>query len=307
MTRTWFPLTTRTSVQGAVTAMGRLGGAFASVIIATFLMGILGLSWQTSLIVISIPGILLAVGFWLAVRDTPREHPSVNDAEATLIRGEEAAPVTSNPLAAEKPAPPLELTAASLFSLTMMLLYVFVSTFQDQFYVNWLPSFLTEAKNFDDEMMGLFNPLPLLGGALGGVIGGILNDVLIRKLGSRRWARSLVAFAGKLVGGVLVLLSMQMDDGRLTMAVLMGARVFSDWSLPTQWAAVTDMGGKAAATLFGIVNTVGIAGGFIAGPVFGWIKLHYGYDGLFFTVAGMCVFAAVVWLFIDCTRRLVDD
>ena len=58
----------------------------------------------------------------------------------------------------------------------------------------------------------------------------------------------------------------------MAMVVLMAARVFSDWSLPTQWAAVTDMGGRAAATLFGIVNTVGIVGGFVAGPVFGYLK-----------------------------------
>ena len=38
----------------------------------------------------------------------------------------------------------------------MMLLYIFVSTFQDQFYVNWLASFLKEAKGFDNETMGLF-------------------------------------------------------------------------------------------------------------------------------------------------------
>jgi sugar phosphate permease len=67
------------------------------------------------------------------------------------------------------------------------------------------------------------------------------------------------------------------------------------------------MGGKAAATVFGIVNTVGIAGGFVAGPAFGYIKQHHGWDGVFFTVAGMCALAAVVWFFIDCTKRLVSD
>ena len=46
---TWFPLATRTSVQGMVTAMGRIGAAVRPVIIATFLMGRLDLSWQTAL------------------------------------------------------------------------------------------------------------------------------------------------------------------------------------------------------------------------------------------------------------------
>ena len=65
----------------------------------------------------------------------------------------------------------------------MMLLYAFASTFQDQFYVFWLPLFLVEARGLDLTTMGLFAPLPLLGGAVGGVLGGVLNDVLIRRWG----------------------------------------------------------------------------------------------------------------------------
>jgi ACS family glucarate transporter-like MFS transporter len=194
-----------------------------------------------------------------------------------------------------------------MFSLGMMLCYVFLSTFQDQFYVNWLPSFLKEGRSFDNEAMGLFAPLPLLGGAFGGILGGILNDVLIRRFGNRRWARSLVAFTGKFVAAGLVLLSIQAEDGRITMLILVAARVFSDWSLPTQWAAVTDMGGRAAATVFGVVNTAGAFGGFVAGPIFGLLKQQYGWDGLFWGVAAMCFLAALTWLFIDCTQRLVSD
>ncbi len=141
--------------------------------------------------------------------------------------------------------------------------------------------------------------------AVGGVIGGLLNDYFIRRTGNRRWARSLVAFTGKFIAAGLVVLSIQMADGRMTLLVLVAARVFSDWSLPTQWAAVTDMGGRAAATLFGAVNTVGALGGFVAGPIFGWLKQEYSWPGLFYGVAGMCLFAAVTWLFIDCTKRVV--
>ena len=91
------------------------------------------------------------------------------------------------------------------------------------------------------------------------------------------------------------------------MLILVAARVFSDWSMPTQWAAVTDMGGRAAATVFAIVNTAGAVGGFVAGPVFGYLKQQYGWEGLFHGVAVMCVAAALCWLFIDCTQRLAED
>jgi MFS family permease len=150
MTRTWFPLATRTSVQGAVTAMGRVGAACAPVIIATCLMGVLDLSWQTALFVLSAPGMILAIGFWLALRDSPREHPWTNEAERDLlapgppqtlgsaeIREGEPPFRPQKCLGAERPA--LELNGASLFSLALLLVYTFTSTFQDQFYVYWLP------------------------------------------------------------------------------------------------------------------------------------------------------------------------
>ena len=340
MTRTWFPLSVRTSVQGMVTSLGRIGGACAPLIIATLLMGLLHLSWQNALMVLSLPGIVLAVGFWLAVRDTPREHPWTNQAEQQLLDvatppraserdtgAETATPVDSAAIREGEPPirpalppssegegngrPLLHLTPASLFSLAMMLLYIFASTFQDQFYVYWLPSFLREGREagqgLDVTTMGMFAPLPLLGGAAGGILGGFLNDYFIRRTGNRRWSRSLVAFTGKFTAAGLVILSIQVADVRVTMAILVAARVFSDWSLPTQWAAITDVGGRAAATVFGVVNTVGAFGGFVAGPIFGYLKQEYGWYGLFYGVAGMCVFAALTWLFIDCTRRLVND
>jgi sugar phosphate permease len=312
MTRIWFPLSVRTTVQGLVTAMGRIGGACAPLILATLLMGILELSWQTSLLILATPGIVLAIAFWFVVRNRPGEHPWVNSAERDLLDP----PPTPDASAIREGEPPFRapparpvflLTPASLFSLAMMLLYIFASTFQDQFYVYWLPLFLKQGRNFDNEMMGLYAPLPLLGGAAGGILGGALNDWLIVRLGSRRWARSLVAFTGKFVASGLVLLSIQAEDGRMTMLILVAARIFSDWSLPTQWAAVTDMGGRAVATVFGLVNTVGAAGGFVAGPVFGLLKQAYGWDGIFVGVAAMCLFAATTWLFLDCTQRLVSD
>jgi MFS transporter, ACS family, glucarate transporter len=314
MTRTWFPLSVRTSVQGTVTAMGRVGAACAPPIVASLLMGKFGFSWQSALVVLAVPGLALAAVSWLLARNSPREHPWVNPAERNLLENAVPSPEHATALLEGEPPfrspaqePALRLTGASLFSFAMLLVYIFVSTFQDQFYVYWIPSFLMEGRDFDNEAMGAYAPLPLLGGALGGIVGGVLNDWLIRRLGNRRWARSLVAFTGKFVAAGLVLLSIQADDGRLTMLILVAARVFSDWSLPTQWAAVTDMGGRSAATVFGVVNTVGALGGFVAGPAFGFLKQQYGWDGLFFGVAAMCFVAAVSWLFIDCTRRLVGD
>jgi predicted MFS family arabinose efflux permease len=173
-------------------------------------------------------------------------------------------------------------------------------------YVFWIPLFLSQEKCLDQGTLGLFAPLPLIGGAIGGIVGGMLNDVLIRRTGERRWVRTGVGFVGKGLAAILVLVSLGVTDGRLAMVVLLAVKFFGDWSLPTQWGTVTDIGGKSAATIFAFVNSVGAVGGFLAGPLMGLALRHYGWEGLFVGVACVYLFAAACWLFIDCTQQLSD-
>jgi sugar phosphate permease len=299
-TRTWFPLSVRTSVQGLVTALGRVGAACSSLLLATLLMGLLGMSWQAALWVLAAPGVAVAVAFWVATRDGPREHPWTDPAGRGSLGAGPPPPVAG-------PGPALRWSGASLVTLGMLLLYSFASTFQDQLYVFWIPSFLVEGRGLDMEEMGLYTTLPLLGGAVGAILGGVLNDALLRATGHRRWARSGVGFTGKFLAAILVLVSVHVADGRLAMVVLFAARVFGDWGLATLWGAITDTAGRASGTVFGLVNAFGALGGFLAGPALGSLKQHHGWEGLFLGVALLCLLSAFCWLFIDCTRRLAAD
>ena len=301
VTRSWFPLSVRTTVQGAVASLsGRAGAACASLVVASLLMGLLHLSWRQALEAIAGLGVLLGLTFWLLFRNRPREHPWANEAERQLIdEGSPPAPTTARPR--------LLLTGPNVRNLAALLLYAFTSSFADMLYLNWIPLFLTEGKGLSSMQMGIFASLPLWGGALGGVTGGVLNDVLIRLTGSRRAGRSAVAFTGKLMAGVLIATSIVVADGRWVMVVLGGCKFFGDWGVSTQWGTTTDIGGRASGTVFGAVNMVGAAAAILAGPVMGAIKEYYGWEDLFLAVAGIYVLSAACWLFIDCTRRLVVE
>jgi hypothetical protein len=151
----------------------------------------------------------------------------------------------------------------------------------------------------------VFAGLPLWGGALGGAVGGVLNDVLIRRTGSRRFGRAAVALCGKFLAGVLIAASLLVEDGRWVMVVLLGCKFFGDWSLTTLWGAITDIGGPASGTVFGVVNTAGSLAAFVAGPTMGYLKQYHGWEVLFGVVAVVYLLAAACWLFIDSSRRLV--
>src|SRR5207237_10754764 len=88
VTRTWFPLSVRTTVQGAVASLsGRAGAACASLVVASLLMGLLHFSWRQAMGAIAGLGVLLGLTFWLLFRNRPREHPWANEAERQLIEG----------------------------------------------------------------------------------------------------------------------------------------------------------------------------------------------------------------------------
>jgi hypothetical protein len=247
-------------------------------------------------------GIVLAAASWLLLRNSPAEHPWCNDAERDSVSmvGPAASPA-SGLLATT------QWNKSGFFSFGVLLLHSFTSTLPDMLYVNWIPTFLVEAKGLSDVQMGLFATMPLIGGALGGLFGGTLNDVLIRFTGNRRLARSAVGLTGKVVSGGLMAWAITLEDGRAVMGALAASKFFTDWSLPTQWATVTDIAGRATGKVFGTMNTVGSAAGILAGPLIGYLKQDYGWETLFYFMSCVYLVSGLCWIVIDCTKPLVKD
>ena len=301
ITQSWFPRSIRTSLQGFVSSFaGRAGGACSSLLIATLLMGVFELSWQAALVISALGGFVFAVVFFLLFRNSPREHPWANAAEAELIESGEVVTTADRPVH-------WDWSPGNIRNLLAFFGASFSSTFADNLFVFWMPTFLVQAKDFSPVEMGVFASLPLWGGAFGGLCGGILNDWLIRTIGNRRRARRLVAGGCKVIAAALICCSLYFEDGRVIMGVLFFCKFFSDMSQPTWWGTVTDIGGPAAGRVFGMANTVGAAGLFAAGPIMMWVKSEYGFDGLFYFVGGVYLLTTLFWSQVDCTRRLVVE
>lgn len=298
VTRSWFPPATRTTAQGLVSVTsGRLGGAAAPLVVGALLMHQLGLDWRTALATIAVAGAAVVAATRLVLRDSPEEHPWTNAAERQWI-GSDA------PAAAGRSAEAPRWRPALVASLALLSLQSFTSTFADALFVYWIPLFLEEGKGLDKGAMGVFASLPLLGGAAGGLAGGWLNDLVLRRTANLRLARTLVGLSGKLVAAGFIAASLAVEGGREMMVVVAVAKFFTDWSVPTLWGAVTDIGGRWAGRVFGLVNTIGALGGIVAGPVLGAIKADYGWPALFWLITVVYVASALCWLGVDPQRRL---
>ena len=313
VTATWFPVKTRTIVQGWVaTFFGRSGGAMSSIILATVLIGYFEMSWQWALVVMGAAGVVFGIVFLVLFRNSPNDDPRVNDAERALIAEGSPPPDASAP-----PVLPLRVAIKNR-SMLFFVIQQITSAGADGVYVLFMGDYFLNAKGFDITQAGLLISLPLWGGAIGGMLGGFFNDLMIQWTGSRRIGRSAVGFTGKFIACILMFVAISQDDGVAAAWSLFAVKFFTDWSQPTVWGTCTDIGGRYSATVFGVINTSGSIGGLISPIFFGAIldwntskvlvegieKSVTNYNPLFVTVAVMYVISAFCWILIDCTDSL---
>lgn len=306
--KNWFPLEMRTTAQSLIaTFFGRGGGAASFFLFGTVMLGWLGMSWRAAVYTFSGLGILCGIVFLLLFRNTPREHPWANEAEADLV-------LQGDPHAAHGARSVVRwgLVARSR-NVWLLLLRSFASNMADVVFVYWIPMYLLSEKQVDMKQAGWMSAMPLLGGAAGGLFSGLVQSRVIQRTGNRRWARRTMGLLGKSTGAGLILWSLRFSDPYAIVALLTCVKFFCDWEQPAEWGTISDIGGRSAATVFACVNTMGSFGGFVASVLNGVVLQAYsvddkmtsaGWNAVFLLVVAEFLVASMSWWFIDCQRTI---
>ncbi len=309
VTRSWFPASVRTTVQGWVGVFfGRIGGMSANLLVGSLILGVLLVPWRVAVYGLSAAGILFAVVFAVLYRDSPSRHPFANEAEAAMIAGDAAgaSPFVTVKLSFREMF--ARMSPRSIRNLLTLNLQTILSTMADNIFSAWIPLFLASVHGLKFKEMGIYSALPLLGGACGGAFGGWLNDFVVTRTGSLRWARTGVGLAGKGLAAVLLAMAMFWYDEPYTFcSLLFLVKFFSDWSLTTTWGAVTDIGGRSTATVFAFNNAVATIGAIVAPTMYGAIAEFASWRWVFFTGAGTYLLCALSWLAIDCRIPVIAE
>ena len=320
ITRTWFAGSIRTTVQGWVGVFsGRIGGMSANLLFATVLIGVLGLDWRSAVYLLTAVGLVQACLFFFVFRNSPRKHPWVNAAEVAAIedqRPSQVAPLATQETKVETDAGNKTsiremlrmMSPRSIVNLLCLNLQSILSTVADNIFSNWIPLFLSMAHGLEFKEMGIYSALPLLGGALGGAMGGYLNDVLIRRTGNRRWSRTGIALTGKGLAAALMFTALAFYDNPYVFCVLLFfVKFFGDWSLSTSWGTISDIGGRATASVFAFNNSVAGIGAIAAPTMYGLIIKHSSWSVVFTTAGIAYILCALSWLLVNCTIPLVRE
>jgi len=310
MSQAWFPVPIRTTLQGLVGVFAaRLGGLSAALIFSILLLGVFGLEWRTAIYLLTGIGLVYALLIRVLYRNSPQEHPKVNAAEVAIF---EEKPGSGD---ANSKAPKMTvrqvirgLKPRALVNLVALNVASILSTIADNIYSSWMPLFVAQVYFMEWKEMGIMSALPLAGGALGGFVGGGLNDWLIRKTGNRRWMRSGVAFAGKGMAAVLIFTALiWFDSPWIFCSILFFVKFFGDWSLTTSWGIITDIGGRATASIFAFNNAVATLGAVLAAFLYGYISHEYGWHTVFVVAGSVYALCALTWLVVNCTIPMIEE
>lgn len=279
-------------------------GAGVGGILITGLIGLTG-SWRWAFIIAGIATALLGFVAWRYIRDSPREHPAVSDAEASYLEDSHRAEDEAAGLVDGAQARRALLPYLKFRSFWAMCLGWF--GFNGVFYglLTWGPLYLSQAKGFNLKEIG-WSTLVIFGaGFVGELIGGVLADKLQAKgHGANKVMRSLLGAAALIVTAGLVGVTVVPDP--IVAVVLLSVVLFFLRWVGLYWAVPSILGGRTnAGVLGGAMNLGGNVAGFLTPIVVGLIvgaTGGYTWALLYFVGSAMIMLVSVVTL--DYSKRL---
>ena len=287
----WIPLRERGRVQGIFFAGAHLAGGLTPALVTLIA---LYLPWRMVFVALGFVGLAWAAFWYHWFRDEPREHPSVNAAEADLIETTRGLPLGERGHWTE---------VFRIPSLIPLCLQYVANSYGYYFFITWLPTYLAKARGMSSAELAIFSGLPLTLSAIADVTGGFTTDAMCRRFGVRTGTRgigvvSYVSAAGAMLAGTLA------SNPRVggTLIALGGA--LSMFTLAPSWSTAIGLGGRNTALLSSVMNTSGQVGAFFSPLVLAFLVDRTGDWSLpLHVLSGLYLVAAVCWLLIRPERQ----
>ena len=290
----WFAKSERGLIQGTTHFFSRFAIA-ATPFMAGSIM--LAFGWRAIFYVFGSLGIVWAIVFWLVYRNRPEEHPGVNQAELAQIRGRNPDGSVTVLSAVRKPTPWRRIFGSpNMWFIAAGYCCFFFGT---NFYLTWYATYLREYRHLTLQALGLIGSLPLVCGMLGDVVGGHLTDVVLRRTGSAKFARRIVAAPAFVASGLFLIPAAITASAAVSMLCLAASFFCLELVIGPAWAVPMDVGGEFSGTVTGVMNGTGALFGASLTPLIYGIFFGKGlWVAPFVVNAGVFVLGALIWTFL---------
>jgi sugar phosphate permease len=298
----WFPAKEKATATGVFIA----ATMFAPIIVPPLAVWIaLEHGWRWVFFSFAIPGMIVAVAWYLLVKTKPAESRFVSPGELDIIqadsdsRNKRRQNLILHPkfalldrLIRVKKCAPIN-NAKDLFKSKNIIgdflaYFMMVSVLYGL--LTWIPLYLVQEKGFTFLNMGFVATLPCLGGLIGAIGGGYISDKLL----GRRRKPTMIFTAVATVIMMFIMLHISGD----TLTICLGL-FFVGFFLNIGWPAFTAYGmavadNKTYPIAASIINSGGNLGGFVSPMVAGFLLDKTGSFNAVFTYFGVCAAVGLV-------------
>lgn len=305
----WFPAREKATATGVYIA----STMFAPIVIPPLCVWIaLTFGWRYLFYFFAAPGLVMAVVWYIFVRNRPEESKFCSPSELEYIRREQPVTVQHEASVQEGAAkglgwldtvirarkvPPAD-TNAKVFKSwnilgNMLAYFLMVSVLYGL--LTWIPSYLVNAKHFSFMKMGFVAAAPWIGGFIGSLFGGWLSDKILLK---RR--KPTMLFTALMTAVMMaVLINLPEDPTLVSVGLFMTGLL-----LNVGWPAFTayPMGlttGSTYPVAISLVNSGGNLGGFFSPMIAGALldQLHsFDFVFIYFGIAAILGFLIILTL-----------
>ncbi|WP_230989170.1 MFS transporter [Escherichia coli] len=300
----WFP----PKEKGTATGLFLAGSKFGPLIVPPLCAwSITVWGWRYIFVFFAIPGLLLAIFWYLMVRNKPEESRFVNEQEVAYIR-EEQLPTTTQEAAAPV-APEFnycwldklirtkqveELSCSKqvfrCWDIYGVALGYFSMVGIVSVLMSWLPKYLITERGFDLTSSAALAAAPFFGTVMGNFIGGVLSD---RVLNKRRKPLMLLSAGATIFTMYALVYAPESKIVLSLMLFLLGLMLSLGYSAYSVYAM-----GRANKDIYpiaySVINMGGQLGGMCMPLIVGIILDAYNWDAVFMAMTGFCVLCFIL-------------
>lgn len=259
---------------------------------------ILHVGWRGMFIVLMLLGVIWLPLWWFLFRDFPEHSRYVNAAELEHIRDGKSVDRTSDAKTMHNRRRHMPGMWKFLLSNPTLLANdwsFFVFGYYLFFFMTWLPTYLEKVYQLDLKQVGVFAIAPWLTATVLLWGFGYLSDMLLRKTGSLRIARSHPIWISQLLAGLCILPVIFVHDLTVMLIFISLAVGLSMCANAAFYAINVDVARERAGTALGVMDTFFAISGFVAPLATGWlVGLTQSFNATFWLMAALALSSVVV-------------
>jgi MFS family permease len=280
----WVPKRARARIQGL-----NLSGIAAGPLIATpltvWIMTAFG--WKAVFYVYGVLGLAWAAAWLIYSTEEPCDHPGMT--KAILKEIEESAVAEAGVSVSGAPA-----RSRAVWGLAVS---YFCFTYTWWLFLNWLPTYLVQARGYTIIKMGFYASLPWLAALIASNAAGWISDGLVRRGFSTGSARRALIYFGSPAMALFLWLTTRAESAEAAVALITVTILLAGLTLPAYWSLPMDMSSEKTGFITGMMNTGSALAAIVAPGVTGFVVMGFGWTIALVLGAVLAVLAAIVMFF----------